>query len=89
MNLHAMLDNACVSRHPDRSARAIESLPLEDQLTELDTLEIQPLVTLLDFLSPNQAGDIFAALHPGRRSSVLELASPRLSVLLLLIPYKP
>ncbi len=83
MNLHAMLDNACVSRHPDRSARAIESLPLEDQLTELDTLEIQPLVTLLDFLSPNQAGDIFAALHPGRRSRVLELASPRLSVLLL------
>ena len=83
MNIRATLDNEYVRHHPAMSARVIEALPLEEQLSELADLETDAMVALLDFLSPVQAGQMFAALTAERKGQILDQASPRLAVLLL------
>jgi magnesium transporter len=83
MNIQAAMSNEFVMRYPARSARVVESLPIVDQMEELGELKIESLVTLLDFLSPTHAGEIFAALDLERKTRVLTLAPPRLAVVLL------
>lgn len=83
MNIEASLSNAYVELDPAASAHIIEALPIGDQLSELADLQPRALVTLLDFLSPFHAGEIFAGLDSERQNEVLNLASTRLSVLLL------
>lgn len=83
MNIQARLDNDFVRRYPSVSAQTLESLSLDDQLEELRALESGPLVSLLDFLPPIQAGKIFEALPLDRQVLLLNESSPRLAVLLL------
>ncbi len=83
MNIRAELKNEYVMSHPAQSASVIESLSLEEQFDEIEGLKNQALVTLLDYLSPRRAGEIFAALDGDRKAEVLNLTSPRLAVVLL------
>jgi magnesium transporter len=83
MNIRSKLKSEYVMLHPAQSAGVMESLSLEEQIEELDGLKIQSLVTLLDYLSPRQASDLFAALDAKRQAEVLELSSARLAVVLL------
>lgn len=83
MSIQATLRNEYVMRHPAKSARVIESLALEDQEEELAGLEARSLVGLLDYLSPFRAGQAFASLDAERQRQVLQMASPRLAVVLL------
>ena len=83
MSIREILSNKYVAQNPARSARVIESLSLDEQIDELTGLKTGLLVSLFDFLSPFHAGELFSTLDAGRQAEVLELASLRLSVLLL------
>ena len=83
MNIRTALKNEYVMLHPAQSASVIETLPLEEQIDELTGLNTPALVNLLDYLSPRQAGDIFAQLDAEHKAEVLNLTSPRLAVVLL------
>lgn len=83
MNITAALSNEFVTLNPSQSARVIESLAFEEQITELSELATGPLVSLLDYFSPTHAGEVFAALSDDRKAAVLNQASARLSVVLL------
>ncbi len=83
MSIRAELKNEYVMLHPAQSASVIEALPFEDQIDEISGLKTESLVNLLDYLSPRQAGDIFASMNAERKAEVLNLTSPRLAVVLL------
>ncbi|MGB5291314.1 MAG: hypothetical protein WBN41_07670, partial [Lysobacterales bacterium] len=83
MSIRAELKNEYVMLHPAQSASVIEALPFEDQIDEISGLKTESLVNLLDYLSPRQAGDIFASMDAERKAEVLNLTSPRLAVVLL------
>ncbi len=83
MSIQASLSNEYTLRHPARSARVIESLPVDEQAEELAGLEPRALVALFDHLPPFRAGRAFLALDAAQQNEVLNLASPRIAVLLL------
>ena len=83
MSIRVELKNEYVMRHPAQSASVIEALPREEQADELAGLSTKALVNLLDYLSPRQAGEIFAMMDTERKAEVLNLTSPRLAVVLL------
>lgn len=83
MNVRAELKTEYVKLHPASAASIIEALPLEEQIDELEGLTTEALATLLDYLSPRQAGEIFARMDSDHKGEVLNLSSPRLAVVLL------
>lgn len=83
MSIQTALDNEFVTLYPALSARTIESLPLQEQLEELAGLKPEATCSLLDFLSPVAAGEIFDALDETRKMHVLNAATPSLAILLL------
>ena len=83
MSIREILSNEYVAQNPSRSARVIESLSLDQQIDELTGLKTSLLVTLLDYLSPLNAGELFSTLSLERQAEVLGLSSLRLAVQLL------
>ncbi|MGE0621651.1 MAG: magnesium transporter [Pseudomonadales bacterium] len=69
--------------YPDRAARALEDLPEDELLRELDGISAASLVRVMEKLNTGRALAVFGLLDEDRRSALLELGSRRLALVWL------
>lgn len=77
------LRGAYLDQFPDRAARSLEDLPVDELMRELADIEAATLVGVMEKLSTGRALAVFGLLDEARRTELLELGSRRLALVWL------
>jgi magnesium transporter len=82
MNSATDLGRSFIRRQPEAAARVLEKLPLAELSAEIQSCDADELTPALEVMATSTVLTIFQTLTESMQGSVLELASPRLAMLI-------
>ncbi|XOV85554.1 MAG: magnesium transporter [bacterium] len=83
MNLAVELGRSFIRRQPEAAARVLEQLPPVQLSAEIENCDAAELTPVLEVMAVSTVLTIFQDLRQDQQRQVLELASPRLALLIL------
>lgn len=81
MNTATDLGRSFIRRQPEAAARVLEKLPLAELSAEIQSCDADELTPALEVMATSTVLTVFQTLTEPMQGSVLELASPRLAML--------